>query len=132
MHALNDLRRGTPHVPETNGNVHAHTDRRKRSTNGEEIHPNTSNVAADDTGKSISNKLITDFFPGSVADKNKGCTSSKPNHVSEEGPSKASRKRGVKKPATNGKVRDVPLWCCIPGTPFRVVNGHSFNKIPYL
>ncbi|TVU09690.1 hypothetical protein EJB05_43181, partial [Eragrostis curvula] len=67
------------------------------------------------------NKLITQYFQCSSFDQRQRrvCKVNKPCNLNEQKNSSAKvapkRSRVVK-----GKVKDTPLWCCIPGTPFRV------------
>jgi DNA cross-link repair 1A protein len=68
------------------------------------------------------NKLITQYFQCSSFDQRqiRACKVNKPCNMNEQKKSSVKiapkRSRGVK-----GKAKDTPLWCCIPGTPFRVV-----------
>ena len=80
-----------------------------------------SNVTDDETSKLAANKLITDFFPGLVSDRKKVCTPPRGQHISGKGPSDSGRRRVQTNHVKNGKLKDIPTWCCIPGTPFRVV-----------
>ncbi|KAK9273026.1 hypothetical protein L1049_017833 [Liquidambar formosana] len=139
VHALNELRKGSTHAAEIQEDMHAISDLGKQITNEGGIHTDASKVLVDKTSKLAANMLITDFFPGSVTDQNKGSTTSRGQqqlqqlnnasipttsrgqHVAEKGQSDSRQKRFVvKNHAMKGKVKDVPLWCCIPGTPFRV------------
>ncbi|KAM3275363.1 hypothetical protein ACQJBY_043992 [Aegilops geniculata] len=66
------------------------------------------------------NKLITEFFRCSSSDqKQRHHKVQKPTNLNNQKNSSAkvatSRSRTRK-----AKVKDTPLWCCIPGTPFRV------------
>ncbi|KAF8393654.1 hypothetical protein HHK36_021900 [Tetracentron sinense] len=101
--------------------VHALNELRKGRTYAEGIHTDASKVTSDDTSKLAGNKLITEYFPGSVADSNRGGTPSRGHRGVERSNTISSRKRAVvKNHVKNGKLRDIPSWCCIPGTPFRV------------
>lgn len=68
------------------------------------------------------NKLITEFFQVPVSDRTK---SSRPLalHHGLEGSISESRRRKVPPRAQihGGKFQDIPPWCVITGTPFRVV-----------
>lgn len=78
-------------------------------------------ITVDVTSKVTSNKLITDYFTGSISDTRKGCTSSRGQHGRGKSNSESGQKRiRLKTFNRNGKLRITPSWCCIPGTPFRV------------
>ncbi|CAN0918343.1 DNA cross-link repair 1A protein [Linum grandiflorum] len=87
--------------------------------------PSTNKLITDyflgsETNKQNSNKLITDYFPGSATSAKKHHTSS----TKQQGPGKGQpdfvRKASGKKNITRGRTRDIPCWCSIPGTLFRV------------
>lgn len=67
------------------------------------------------------NKLITEYFQCSSFDQRQKrvCKANKPSNLNEKKISSA--KIPTRRSAGKGKVKDTPLWCCIPGTPFRVV-----------
>ncbi|XP_059644154.1 uncharacterized protein LOC132285934 [Cornus florida] len=101
--------------------VHALNELRKEDTKTAETHSDASKVVANDNSKLAANKLITDFFPGSVADRRKDGASSRGQSEVVKRHSGSGRKQITeKKHVTNRKLRDIPSWCCIPGTPFRV------------
>ncbi|XP_058222295.1 uncharacterized protein LOC131332223 [Rhododendron vialii] len=101
--------------------VHALSELRKQSTNTAEIRTDACRDAIDETSRPAVNKLITDFFPGSVGHRRKDCTSSSERREVERSPSNAGRKhKVVKKNIMHKKLRDIPQWCQVPGTPFRV------------
>lgn len=103
--------------------VHALSELRKQSTNTAEIRTDVCRDAIDETSRPAVNKLITDFFPGSVGHRRKDCTSSSERREVERSPSNAGRKQKVvKKNVMHKKLRDIPQWCQVPGTPFRVVS----------
>lgn len=79
-----------------------------------------SKIIGDDTSKPTANKLITDYFPGSVPIKKKTSVISKEQRGAEKSQPGYVRKQGVKNNTKKGKLKDIPLWCSIPGTPFRV------------
>nr|CAD1826089.1 unnamed protein product [Ananas comosus var. bracteatus] len=91
---------------------------RKRHCHAEDVDTNSSNQITNECTKfSSGNKLITEYFRGSVIDTNRICTISKPPGMKSQRNSAIKRGR---KCVNIGKVRDIPPWCCIPGTPFRV------------
>lgn len=68
-------------------------------------------------------KLITDYFISPVSERKKACATDREQTEVGRTCSSASRKRIQKKnPAKSAKSKDIPVWCSIPGTPFRVVN----------
>lgn len=92
-----------------------------------EDQPDDSRVIENITNKLGTNKLITDYFPGSVAERkcstiaSKGQKNAQKNHcVSANGSVQK------KKQARSLKQKDAPVWCSIPGTPFRVVSNLLF------
>ncbi|XXG40719.1 hypothetical protein AAC387_Pa01g1367 [Persea americana] len=104
-HALNELK----------GNMHEHerpTDRCKDTMDGSKKLPVPGN------------KLITEFFQGSsIVDKSRdryhGSTTA--NRRVERSNTNSNRKRtAARNRVVDGRLRDIPPWCCIPGTPFRV------------
>ncbi|OIT36530.1 PREDICTED: DNA cross-link repair 1A protein [Nicotiana attenuata] len=66
-------------------------------------------------------KLITDYFIGSVSERKRVCSTGRAQTEVGRTCSDASRKRIQKKnPAKSAKSKDIPMWCSVPGTPFRV------------
>ena len=68
------------------------------------------------------NKLITEYFrwPSFDQRQNRACQVNKPSNLN--GQKNASAKVPTRRSnAGKAKAKDTPLWCCIPGTPFRVV-----------
>lgn len=127
MHALSQLRNGSAEAiePHTESRV---SEPERRSTNGVVTPSDVSEGTVDDTSKAASNKLITDYFRGSAGDRKKMCTASNQACVvAKKSSGSCSKHAMVKNRVTNGKLRDPPLWCCIPGTPFRVVNVFSMT-----
>lgn len=103
--------------------IHALSELRKVGTGTVHMHVEDSKPVADDASKLAANKLITDYFPGSVANKRKSMSIPKgQNEVGKSRSDSKCRRHGVTNHVKKGKVRDIPVWCCVPGTPFRVVN----------
>uniref|UniRef100_A0A453KUN8 SAM domain-containing protein n=2 Tax=Aegilops tauschii subsp. strangulata TaxID=200361 RepID=A0A453KUN8_AEGTS len=103
IHALGELRRKNDNANDTEADVL--------------ISENTKRTKGPMSG----NKLITEFFRCSSSDqKQRDHKVQKPSTLNNQKNSSAkvasSRSRTRK-----AKVKDTPLWCCIPGTPFRVV-----------
>lgn len=119
MHALNEFRKGNGH-----------------KDNSQAIASKA--IASDKTKQLPGNKLITEYFQGRTIDRNWACSNSKTaqNHSITETPNKEMRirKSASLKAATsrsiknNGRFKDIPSWCCIPGTLFRVVYDPSIPK----
>lgn len=108
VHALTQLRDGT-----TSPGIEAQP--RKRSASG----VGTVNDALEepvDNSKTAANKLITDYFPGFTTARKQVCTTSREQQRVEKRGSGSDH-------VTTRKLRDIPSWCCIPGTPFRVVRS---------
>ncbi|XP_059277579.1 DNA cross-link repair protein PSO2/SNM1 [Lycium ferocissimum] len=79
----------------------------------------TKNVPVDAGTKP--SKLITDYFICPVSERKKVCATGREQTEVGKTCSIASRKRIQKKnPAKSAKSKDIPVWCSIPGTPFRV------------
>lgn len=102
IHALGELRKKNDHTNDTKADVliSENTKRTKVPMNG--------------------NKLITEFFRCSSSDQKQRApkvqrSSNLNNQKSSSAKVATSRSR-----ARKAKVKDTPVWCCIPGTPFRV------------
>ncbi|KAF8695396.1 hypothetical protein HU200_037629 [Digitaria exilis] len=68
------------------------------------------------------NKLITEYFRCSSFEQrqsSRACKVNKPSNLNEQKKSSATAPTRISR-AGKGKVKDTPLWCFIPGTPFRV------------
>lgn len=79
------------------------------------------------------NKLITEYFRCSSFDQrqsSKACKVNKPSNLNEQKKSSATAPTRISR-AGKGKVKDTPLWCCIPGTPFRVVRFSVHRYLTY-
>ncbi|KAK8509159.1 hypothetical protein V6N13_062213 [Hibiscus sabdariffa] len=119
VHALSELRKEGSHEAETCVGHHSHGNGSARSNRGK-MQTELSNVSDDETTKPAANKLITDFFPGLVSDRKKVCAPPRGQHISGKDQSNSGRKPVQKNHVKNGKLKNIPTWCCIPGTPFRV------------
>ncbi|GFY96774.1 sterile alpha motif (SAM) domain-containing protein [Actinidia rufa] len=101
--------------------IHALSELRRDTTKSAEISIDASRNAIGETSGLGANKLITDYFPGTVGHRKNDCTSSSGRIETGKNRSDAQRKQiVVKKKVLNKKLRDIPQWCCVPGTPFRV------------
>ncbi|XP_015884412.3 DNA cross-link repair protein SNM1 [Ziziphus jujuba] len=117
VHALSQLRNASFKA------IEAHTEAQvsEPARNVVETPSDVLEGTVDDASKAAPNKLITDYFRGSASERKKPCTNSREPHVVTKKSSGSGRKQAaVKSCVTNGKYRNPPLWCCIPGTPFRV------------
>nr|GLL16710.1 uncharacterized protein LOC109163475 isoform X1 [Ipomoea trifida] len=100
--------------------VHALSELRKENTKEVEFQKNAKKAVVDDTSKVKLSKLITDYFQCSAAGTKKvHATSSGQNEVGRS-LMDSSNKSVKKNPARSTKYKDIPVWCSIPGTPFRV------------
>ncbi|KAL8153080.1 hypothetical protein V2J09_010840 [Rumex salicifolius] len=73
------------------------------------------------TKKVAAGRLITDYFLGPGGVKKKSAIQSEGQQGTVRDQSRPNQRRIMNKcHVTSRKPRDVPLWCTIPGTPFRV------------
>ncbi|KAJ0861511.1 putative sterile alpha motif domain, DNA repair metallo-beta-lactamase [Helianthus annuus] len=96
--------------------VHAISELRTESH--EEV--NIPEKSAQKESKTVSNKLITDFFPGFAGNVKKSCTTGAQAQVGKTNSNNGNKRSGTKMNFSNKKFRDTPSWCSITGTPFRV------------
>ncbi|KAI7757384.1 hypothetical protein M8C21_001913, partial [Ambrosia artemisiifolia] len=96
--------------------VHAISELRTESH--EEV--NIPEKSAQKESKTVSNKLITDFFPGFAGKVKKSCTSGAQAQVGKNNSNNGNKRTVTKTNFSNKKFRDTPSWCSIAGTPFRV------------
>ncbi|KAJ8767430.1 hypothetical protein K2173_017474 [Erythroxylum novogranatense] len=120
VQALSELRKGSNLVVEAHRDLQIPGEFQSRSTHVAEVHVDASEVTEDETSKSSTNKLITDYFPGSFNVRAKVCSTSRLHGGKENCDPHSSRKRATKVPVRTGKHKNIPLWCSIPGTTFRV------------
>lgn len=128
VHALNELRNAEARDVEDYTTEHV----KKKSPTEREGRP--SKVTDTDANKSATSKLITDYFPGpasgsafgsrsaSVSEKkpqNYSTTQSKVTQKAVSGRKVTTTKRNNR--VSKKETREIPKWCCILGTPFRVV-----------
>ncbi|KAI0494571.1 hypothetical protein KFK09_024709 [Dendrobium nobile] len=103
--------------------VHALNELRQRNCLAQDGENNPSNAASDDK-KNIGlpgNKLITQYFHGPVAYKARGFNPLRSfNHVENASKFSTQKRVGTRRNANRRRVREIPPWCCITGTPFRV------------
>ncbi|KAJ0491805.1 putative sterile alpha motif domain, DNA repair metallo-beta-lactamase [Helianthus annuus] len=96
--------------------VHAISELRTESH--EEV--NIPEKSAQKESKTVSNKLITDFFPGFAGHVKKSCPTGAQAQVGKTNSNNGNKRSGTKMSFSNKKFRDTPSWCSITGTPFRV------------
>lgn len=132
VNAISQLRKGSDEAIEAHKTSHA-SDECGRRMNGVERPSDASEQIIDDpNGKIATNKLITDYFPGFSSERKKVCNRPQEEKTIVKTSASSGRKDSkVKKVITRGKLRDPPLWCCIPGTPFRVVITFEIILILY-
>ncbi|KAI3468334.1 hypothetical protein Pfo_024997, partial [Paulownia fortunei] len=100
--------------------LHALRDLRNDLTRTVEPKIDVSKCVADET-KLGTNKLITDYFSGPLSERKRGgITANGQNNIRRSQANSTHRSIERKDRFRNGKQKDVPSWCCIPGTPFRV------------
>ncbi|QCE16336.1 benzoate 4-monooxygenase [Vigna unguiculata] len=118
VHALCELRKGDAAANEKQGSALAEP-RRIRNQKVKLKH-DKSERKADGSNKPAANKLITEYFPGFASKEKK--VSAPPGEQKEMKNSDldSGRKHKSKVVTTNRKLRDVPKWCSVQGTPFRV------------
>ncbi|XP_020536648.1 uncharacterized protein LOC105638059 isoform X2 [Jatropha curcas] len=116
VHALGELRRGCNLMTETYRETRASTEVGSWSIREGEMQVEASKVVEEDTSKSTTNKLITDYFRGSVTARKKICTIS----AEKRNPGSVRKHKAKNCSVRNRKLKDIPLWCTIPGTSFRV------------
>ncbi|KAL0330846.1 UNVERIFIED_CONTAM: DNA cross-link repair 1A protein [Sesamum angustifolium] len=100
--------------------LHALRELRNNSTRAVEPKADLSKGIADES-KLGTNKLITDYFSGPLSERKRGGdTTNIQNNVRRSQAISTHRSIQRNDRVRKGKQKDVPLWCCIPGTPFRV------------
>ncbi|XP_058785987.1 DNA cross-link repair protein SNM1-like [Vicia villosa] len=118
VHALSELRRGI--VPSNENNENSGVEpRRIRNQNVRSQH-DKSERKVDGTVKPVANKLITQYFPGFATNEKKVSAPPVEQPEVKNSGSISGRKRKAKNMSISTKTRDVPKWCTIQGTPFRV------------
>ncbi|KAF6174296.1 hypothetical protein GIB67_040789 [Kingdonia uniflora] len=102
--------------------VHALNELKKANKNEDTRNRDVPQVSCVGTKNLAANKLITEYFPGSsVVDRNKGSVPSRAQPGTERNKLGSGRRKGpIRNHVKNRKVRDAPMWCRIPGTPFQV------------
>lgn len=121
VHALSELRRGIdPSNEKPEDDVVE--PRRIRNQKVKSQH-GKSDRKIDGTVKPAANKLITEYFPGFATNGKKVSAPPGEQHEMKNNGSVSDRKRKAKNMSTSTKIRDVPIWCTIQGTPFRVVSN---------
>lgn len=109
--------------------LHALSELRSEMTRTVESKTNLSRSVSDET-KLGTNKLITDFFSGPrLIKRNVDRGSNEQSSVQRRKENTNRRRMEKKDHFRNRKQKDVPLWCNIPGTPFRVVSFSFFITI---
>lgn len=94
---------------------------------------NISRMVSEEIARAVpKNKLITEYFQGSTVSTSRACARSKLSNGSRVNSCNKElflRNAAPKNHMQNFKLRDIPSWCSIPGTPFRVVCLKILYKI---
>ncbi|XAR69941.1 hypothetical protein NMG60_11001722 [Bertholletia excelsa] len=115
VNALGELRKES-----TKATVTRTCEIRKESTQTNVIRAKASRDDTEETSGLAVNRLITDYFPCSGGLRKKKCSLSGQCELGKGQSSSGHKQTVAKKTAMTRKLRDVPQWCCVPGTPFRV------------
>ncbi|KAL7159501.1 hypothetical protein ABFS83_01G030900 [Erythranthe nasuta] len=100
--------------------LHAIKELRNDSTTTVEPKADAFKTVADET-KFVTNKLITDYFSGPPSERKRGVIATNgQNSVRKNQPNSSHKSVQRNDRLRNGKQKNVPVWCCVPGTPFRV------------
>lgn len=121
VHALSELRKGT--APSNEKHEDAVAEPRRIKNQRVKLQHDKSERKVDGTGKPAANKLITEYFPGFTTNGKKVSAPPEEQHEIKSSGLVSNPKQKAKTSSTNRKLRDVPKWCSIQGTPFRVVNS---------
>ncbi|XP_068483018.1 uncharacterized protein [Phaseolus vulgaris] len=118
VHALRELRNGDAAINEKQEDA-LEEPRRIRNQKVKLKH-DKSERKADGSIKPVANKLITEYFPGFASKEKKVFASPGEQKEMKNSGLDSGRKRKSKNVTANRKLRDVPKWCSVQGTPFRV------------
>ncbi|RDX83704.1 DNA cross-link repair protein SNM1, partial [Mucuna pruriens] len=118
VHALCELRKGD--APTNDKQEDAQGETRKIRRQKVKLKNDKSERKVDEINKPVANKLITEYFPGfGSKGKKVSATPEEQQEVKNSGLD-SGRKHKAKNMPTNRKLRDIPKWCAVQGTPFRV------------
>ncbi|TKY74835.1 DNA cross-link repair protein SNM1 [Spatholobus suberectus] len=118
VHALCELRKGD--APTNGKQEDALGEPRKIRNQKVKLKHDKSERKVDGTSKPVANKLITEYFPGFASKEKKVSATSGEQQEMKNSGLDSGRKNKSKNMPTNRKLRDVPKWCAVQGTPFRV------------
>lgn len=122
VHALSELRKGDAVANEKHEDSSAEP---KRIRNQKvKLKHDKSERKVDGTGKPVANKLMTGYFSGFASKEKKVSTSPGEPQEKKNNGLDSGRKHKSKNTPTNTMLYDVPKWCAIQGSPFRVVNSN--------
>lgn len=114
LHALAELKKGC--------NTHASVEVGSCSVHEAGMQVGPSKVIGNETSKPTANNLITNYFRVSANVRKKiGSISTERQELGKSHPDHVHKRLKKNNPVNNRKLKDIPLWCTIPGTPFRVV-----------
>ncbi|KAL8537002.1 hypothetical protein ACS0TY_012257 [Phlomoides rotata] len=100
--------------------LHALKELRSESIKVVETETENSKSAADEAKPGV-NKLITDYFLGPPSERKRVDVANNGQSGARRSQANITNRSNKKKDRIrNGKQKDVPLWCSIPGTQFRV------------
>ncbi|KAL7122267.1 hypothetical protein ACP275_01G034500 [Erythranthe tilingii] len=100
--------------------LHAIKELRNDSTTTVEPKADVSKVVDDETNFGTK-KLITDYFSGPPSERKRGGVATNAQNSVRKGQANSTHKTVQRNDRLrNGKQKNVPVWCCVPGTPFRV------------
>lgn len=118
VNALCELRKGIG--PKNDEHEDAPAEPRRIRNPRVKLQHDKSERKVEGTSKPVANKLITEYFSGFVTNGKKASATPGEQHEIKNSSLDSGRKHKSKNTSTNRKLRDVPKWCSIPGTPFRV------------
>ncbi|XP_047170038.1 DNA cross-link repair protein SNM1 isoform X1 [Vigna umbellata] len=118
VHALCELRKGDAAANEKQGGSLAEPVRIRNQK--VKLKRDKSERKTDGSIKPPANKLITEYFSGFASKEKKVPASPGEQKEMKKSDLDSGRKHKSKNVTTNRKLRDVPKWCSVQGTPFRV------------
>lgn len=103
-------------------NTHASVEVGSCSVHEAGMQVGASKVIGNETSKPTANNLITNYFRVSANVRKKtGSISTERQELGKSHPDHVHKRLKKTNPVNNRKLKDIPLWCTIPGTQFRVV-----------
>ncbi|CAJ1973604.1 unnamed protein product [Sphenostylis stenocarpa] len=121
LHALCELRKGDAAKNEKHGDALAEPGMIRNQK--VKLKHDKSDRKVYGASKPAANKLITEYFPGFASKEKKVSASPGVQKEMRNGGLDTSCKHKSKSVTTNRKLRNIPKWCFVQGTPFRVDSG---------